>query len=37
MNDFLVTLFLNEPWPICLHTVEYIQVLLFNTDSFIGT
>ena len=34
-NNLLVTLFLNEPEFICLNTVKWFQVLLFNTYNFI--
>ena len=33
MNSLLVTLILNKPEVICLHTVKRFQVLLFNTHN----
>ena len=34
-NCLKVTLFLNEPELICLHTVKWFQVLLFNANNSI--
>ena len=34
-NSMLVTLFLNELQLICSHTVQLIEVLLFNNDNSI--
>ena len=33
MNSFSVTLFQNEPKHICLHAVNWFQVLQPNTDN----
>ena len=35
MNRLQVTVFLHEPELICLYTVEWFQVLLFNSNNSI--
>ena len=35
MNSLVVTLFLNEPELICLHTFKWFQLLPSNTNTFI--